>query len=252
MKNFFWRVGRLWCAGIILLLLRLTQNRSGFDPATGLSIHSLPGAAALVILGLCAAAELALSFRNHGEKSEFRAQFAPPEKELLAAVLGSLLLAAGGILLALQGFQTGDIAAGAAGVLAVAAGAGVLLLNRGARAGGELSVLLLIPAMLFAVFYVLAVYLPAEDDPVFMRYYLPVLTAAMVAYAFSELAGFLRKESSPRGFLFAGDLTVVLCLMAIADGTLAQALLLAGCALILSVYLLLCRNEAPSPEREAQ
>ena len=36
MKNLFWRVGRLWCAGIVLLLLRLTQNRSGFDPATGL------------------------------------------------------------------------------------------------------------------------------------------------------------------------------------------------------------------------
>ena len=81
MKNFFWRVGRLWCAGIVLLLLRLTQNRSGFDPATGLSVYSLPGIAALVILGLCAAAELAFSFRNCGEKSEFRAQFAPPGKE---------------------------------------------------------------------------------------------------------------------------------------------------------------------------
>ena len=128
----------------------------------------------------------------------------------------------------------------------MAAGAGVLVLNRKARAGGELSVAALIPAMLFAVFYVLAVYLPAEDDPVFMRYYLPVLTASMIAYAFSELAGFLRKDSSPRGFIFAGDLTVVLCLMSIADGSLARMLLFAGCALVLSVYLLLCREAAPA------
>ena len=246
MKNLFWRVGRLWCAGIVLLLLRLTQNRSGFDPATGLSVPSLPGMIALVILALCAAGEFALSFRNSKEKTAFCAQFAPPEQELLAAVLGSLLLAAGGILLALQGFRGGDIAAGAAGVLAMAAGAGVLVLNRKARAGGELSVAALIPAMLFAVFYVLAVYLPAEDDPVFMRYYLPVLTASMIAYAFSELAGFLRTDSSPRGFIFAGDLTVVLCLMSIADGSLARMLLFAGCALVLSVYLLLCREEAPA------
>ncbi len=112
MKNLFWRVGRLWCAGIVLLLLRLTQNRSGFDPATGLSVPSLPGMIALVILALCAAGEFALSFRNSKEKTAFCAQFAPPEQELLAAVLGSLLLAAGGILLALQGFRGGDIARG--------------------------------------------------------------------------------------------------------------------------------------------
>ena len=93
---------------------------------------------------------------------------------------------------------------------------------------------------------VLAVYLPAEDDPVFMRYYLPVLTASMIAYAFSELAGFLRKDSSPRGFIFAGDLTVVLCLMSIADGNPARILLFAGCALVMSVYLLLCRDPAPA------
>lgn len=244
MKNLFWRVGRLWCAGIVLLLLRLSQNRGGFDPVTGLSVPSLPGVLALVILALCAAGEAALSLRNHKEKSAFTDQFAPPDRELLAAVPGSLLLAAGGIVLALQGFQTGDIAAGAAGLLAMAAGAGVLVLNRRARSGGTLSVLLLIPAMLFAVFYVLAVYLPVEDDPVFMRYYLPVLTSAMIAYTFSELAGFLRRESSPRGFIFAGDLSVVLCVMSLADGSLARVLLLAGCALVISVYLLLCRNEA--------
>lgn len=243
MKKFFWRVGRLWCAGIVLLLLRLLQNRSGFDPVTGLSVRSLPGTIALALLAVCAVGEAALSFRNRKEKVEFSAQFAPPEKELTAVVLGSLLLAAGGILLALQGFQGGDVAAGAAGILAMAAGAGVLLLSRGARAGGELSIVTLLPAMLFAVFYVLAVYLPLEDDPVFMRYYLPVLAASMVAYAFSELAGFLRNESSPRGFIFAGDLAVVASLMSIADGNLARMLLFAGCALVMSVYLLLCRDE---------
>ena len=34
--------------------------------------------------------------------------------------------------------------------------------------------------------------------------------------------------------------------MSIADGSLARMLLFAGCALVLSVYLLLCREEAPA------
>lgn len=246
MKNLFLRVGRLWCLGIGLMLMRLTQNRSGFDPVTGLSVPSMHGRVCLIFLAICAVGELILFFQSPKEKTDFSVLFAPPEKELPAVVLGSLLLAAGGALLALEGFQQGALAAGVAGALAAAAGAGLLLLNRKARAGEALSVVPLLPSMLFAVFFVLTVYIPVEDDPVFARYYLPVLTAAMIACSFSQLAGFLRKDSSPRGFVFAGDMTVVLCLMSIADGNLARILLFAGCALVMSVYLLLCRDPAPA------
>lgn len=244
MKNFFVRIGRLWCAGLVLLILRLCQNQSGFDAATGLAAPSAPGTAALVLLGLCAAAELALCMRFPKEKAGFSAQFSTPDKELLAVVLGSLLLAAGGVLTALLAFQSGDVAAGVAGALALAAGAGILLLTRRARAGEPLSVLPLLPSMFFGVFFVLATYLPIEDDPVLARYYLPVLSAALAAYAFSQLAGFLRKESSPRSFLFIGDMAVIACIAAIADGNLARMLLFAGCALVLSVFLLLWHEPA--------
>ena len=243
MKNLFWRVGRLWCVGLGLLLLRLSQNMNGFDANTGLAVRSLPGTAAPVILALCALGELALFFKNSKVKTQFSAQFAPPDQELLAVVLGSLLLAAGGVLFALQGFRQGMAAAGVAGVLALAAGGGFLFLNRKARAGDELTVVPMLAPMLFTVFFVLSVYMPAEDDPVFARYYLPVLAASVTACSFSLLAGFLQKESSPRSFIFAGDMTVILCLMAAADGDLARVLLFAGCALVMSVYLLLCRDE---------
>ena len=123
-------------------------------------------------------------------------------------------------------------------------GGGILFLVRTMRSGGQLSVAPLLPAMFFGVFLVLAVYLPAADDPVLARYYLPVLASAMAAYAFSLLAGFLRGESSPRGFTPVADLAVMLCIAAMADGGIALAILFGGCALVLSVFLLLQRETA--------
>ena len=100
--------------------------------------------------------------------------------------------------------------------------------------------------MFFAVFFVLTVYLPAGADPVLARYYLPVLAASAAAYALSQLAGFLRRESSARSFVWTADCAVILCLAAMADSLSSPGLLLlyAGCALLLSVFLLL-RREGP-------
>ncbi len=138
------------------------------------------------------------------------------------------------------------MAAMAAGILAVAAAGGFLLLVRQLRAGGTAGVLPLLPAMFFAVFFVLTVYLPAGADPVLARYYLPVLAASAAAYALSQLAGFLRRESSARSFVWTADCAVILCLAAMADSLSSPGLLLlyAGCALLLSVFLLL-RREGP-------
>ena len=109
-----------------------------------------------------------------------------------------------------------------------------------------MGVLPLLPAMFFAVFFVLTVYLPAGADPVLARYYLPVLAASVTAYALSQLAGFLRRESSARSFVWTADCAVILCLAAMADSLSSPGLLLlyAGCALLLSVFLLL-RREGP-------
>ena len=74
----------------------------------------------------------------------------------------------------------------------------------------------------------------------------------MAAYAFSQLAGFLRGESSPRGFTPVANLAVILCLASLADGGLGQALLLGGCALVLTVFLLLQRDTPQAPAQKPE
>lgn len=247
MMNTFWYRGpRLWVQGLLLFALRLAQLRTGFDSETGLAVASLPGTLLAALLAVCAAVELVLCLRLPGEKSAFDVQFARPERAVPCLVAGSFLLAAGGALLLVSALPARGVAAMAAGILAVAAAGGFLLLVRQLRAGGTAGVLPLLPAMFFAVFFVLTVYLPAGADPVLARYYLPVLAASVTAYALSQLAGFLRRESSARSFVWTADCAVILCLAAMADSLSSPGLLLlyAGCALLLSVFLLL-RREGP-------
>lgn len=247
MMNTFWYRGpRLWVQGLLLFALRLAQLRTGFDSETGLAVASLPGTLLAALLAVCAAAELVLCLRLPGEKSAFDVQFARPERAVPCLVAGSFLLAAGGALLLVSALPARGVATMAAGILAVAAAGGFLLLVRQLRAGGTAGVLPLLPAMFFAVFFVLTVYLPAGADPVLARYYLPVLAASAAAYALSQLAGFLRRESSARSFVWTADCAVILCLAAMADSLSSPGLLLlyAGCALLLSVFLLL-RREGP-------
>lgn len=248
MMNTFWYRGpRLWVQGLLLFALRLAQLRTGFDSETGLAVASLPGTLLAALLAVCAAAELVLCLRLPGEKAAFDVQFARPERAVPCLVAGSFLLAAGGALLLVSALPARGVAAMAAGILAVAAAGGFLLLVRQLRAGGTAGVLPLLPAMFFAVFFVLTVYLPAGADPVLARYYLPVLAASVTAYALSQLAGFLRRESSARSFVWTADCAVILCLAAMADSLSSPGLLLlyAGCALLLSVFLLL-RREGPA------
>lgn len=244
MMNTFWLRGpRLWVQGLLLFALRLAQLRTGFDAHTGLSVASLPGTLLAALLGVCALVELVLCLRVPGGKTG--GQFDPPERAMPCLVAGSFLLAAGGALLLASALPARGVAAMAAGLLAVAAGGGFLLLTRQLRAGAAPGIFPLLPAMFFAVFFVLTVYLPAGSDPVLARYYLPVLASSMTAYAFSRLAGFLRRESSARSFVWTADCAVILCLAAMADSLSSPGLLLlyAGCALLLSVFLLLRRDK---------
>ena len=249
MHKIFWqRAGRLWVQGLLLFALRLAQNRTGFDPETGLSLPSMPGTVLAIALVVCAVAELALSFRQSGERADFASQFTPPGREMPVLVAGCFLLAVGGVLLLLGALPQRGIAAMTAGLLAVAAGAGLLLLLRQVRANGDASVFYALPAMFFAVFLVLAIYLPEESNPVLARFYVPVLAAALVAYAFSQLAGFLCRESTPRAFVRTADLAGLLGLTALADALdrPGRLLLFGGCALLLTVFLLLRRDGAPA------
>ena len=210
------------------------------------------GATLIACLLLCALAELILCRKLSGERGEFAAHFAPPERETLLLAAGSVLLAGGGALLLVSALPQRGLAAIAAGATAAASGLGFLLLAKRFQAGAELSVLPVLPSMFFSVFFVLTVYLPAESDPVLARYYIPVLASALTAYAFSLLGGFLRKESSPRAFTFVADLAVLLCITALADANgLGELLLFAGCALVLASFLAL-RRETALDTRQAE
>lgn len=235
---------RVWCGGIILFGLRLIQDRTGFDPATGLALPSVAGTALVLALAVLAAAELLLVRKQGKDKPSFDSHFAPPERSLTALVIGCMLLGAGGILLLTDaGAAVRSLPALVTGVLAVLTCLGFLALARQMRAWDEPNLLFTLPSLFFGVFLVLTVYLPTVSDPVLARYYLPVLAAALVACAFGQLAGFLRRESSPRAFTAVGELAVMTSTAAMADGDRTRALLFAGCAVVLSVFLALQRGE---------
>lgn len=255
MKTTKWtRVGRPMAVGLLLLILRMIQNRTGFDPATGLSVPSLPGTVLAVCVVLVLALEYGLALRLPKVRRGFLQNFAPPQGEVGVLVLGGMLLAAGGCLLLLESLTSGGGAAAiAAGLLALASAGGLLSLVKRVRDGGSPGVGPVLPAMFFGVFLVLTVYLPVSDDPVLARYYLPVLAAAMSAYAFSQLAGFLRKESSPRGFTPTANCALSFSLAAAADwdGQLGLLLLFLGCAAVFAGFLLLQREgDLPEPAKE--
>ena len=72
---------------------------------------------------------------------------------------------------------------------------------------------------------------------------------AVLACAFYQLAGFACREASLRWFLFFGDLAVPFSLAALADGSgnWGETLARGGCAMVLTVFLVLRRAE-PQPE----
>ncbi len=220
-----WRqTGLWWCVGLALMALRLLHNRFGFDSSTGLSVPCWQRPALVAGLVLTAAGSVLLHWRLPRTKAAFGDAFALPERETALLAAGSLLLAAGGGLVAVRSaLERGGAAALAAGALALAAA--------------------LLPAMFFSVFFVLAVYLPAADDPVLARYDIQVLATAAAAYAFSQLAGFTQRESSPRRFAITASLAVALCIAALADSVgLPLRLLFAGCGAVLSGFLLLLKR----------
>lgn len=241
-----WRTVRPLVAGLVLLLLRFLENTTGFDAATGLSLHQLPGKLLAVAVIALLVLEALLALRLPKARRSAEAHFAPPQKSLPLAVAGCMLLAAGGVLLAIPAISVrGGLANLATGVLALLAALGLLAALRKLRTGSAPSVAPLLPALFFGVFLVLTVYLPSTSDPVLARYYLPVLAAAMVAYALAQLAGFFRRESSARGFTPTANCAAALSLAALSDGALPQKLLFLGCALVLTIFLGLQREDAP-------
>lgn len=259
----FWRKsGHAVAAGALLAFLRLAQVRGGFDPATGLALPSVPGAVLTVCLAFCLIAEPLLQRGASAARVRLADALAPVEGPALPVLIcAAMLFLAGGFALAAAGLiQSGRYALvqSIAGILGAASGGGLLLLIRALRREGKpaVNVAALLPSLFFTVFLVLAVYLPAATDPVLARYWLRVLAAALMAFAFSRLAGLVQGEATPRGFLIAANYGVIACLAVLGDrfssAALAlKALYLAG-ALTLAVFAALVRDDLPAKEPEGE
>lgn len=245
--TFYFKTLRLWIQGILLFCLRWAQLKNGFDPVTGLARSSLPGTILVAAIVFLAAVEIVLAFKSPKGKYIYENSFASlGQKHLPFIAAGSLLLCAGGVLL--PGWNLLECLTAAAGA---AAAVGVIVFVRQVRGGGTPRSYPLLPAMAFSVLFVLEVYLPHDSSPVLESYYLQVLTAAMIACAFYQLAGFPCGQASMRWFRIFGNLAVPLSIACLAGsiGTWGEFLIYLGCALMITVFLSLRLADA-SPEAE--
>ena len=249
MNSYYWKGLRLWVQGLLLLALRWAQLKTGFDPETGLSRSSAPGMVLAGLIVLLIAVEAVLSLRLPRGKRSYGCCMEPVGRKAIPALAAGSFLLGPGILLSMEWGTLGIVTA----AFGIAAAAGLILFIQQLRKSGEARVFPLLPAMVYAVLFLLTVYIPEESNPVLARYYLPVLAASMVACTLYQLAGFACREGKLGWFVFFGDLAVPLCLAAMADCTenLGRLLVYFGFALVLTQFLLVRRAE-PLPEPEPQ
>lgn len=244
------KLGAFWGVGLVMFALRLYQNTYCFDPATGLYL----GGAAGIVLGVLTVAALPLSllFSLRGGKGcpHFSDYFTVPQRSTTALVAAAFLFMMGGAAVGLGALSTPPrIAALVTAVLALISGAALLFLTRQMRRGETHSFTTTIPLMFFGAFWVLTLYLPAASDPVFARYYLPILAAAVSAYAFAQFAGFFRGETHVRTFRCVAAYAVTLSVASAAELN-AHSILFAACALLLSTLLVLERDVVNTEQPE--
>jgi len=245
-SNYF-KGPRLWIQGALLLSLRLAQLKNGFDPETGLSRSSVPGTVLAVLIVLLIVIEAVLGFRLPNGKRSYANCMEPFSKNAVPALAAGSFLLGPGFLLSIEWGSLSLVTA----AFGIAASVGLIFFAQRVRKSGEARVLPLLPATVYAVLFLLAVYIPEESSPVLARYYLPVLAAALVACTFYQLTGFACREGSLGWFVFFGDLAVPLCLASMADcaGKIGRMLVFFGFALVLTQFLM-ARRAAPLPEPE--
>ena len=231
----------LWGIGLALFGLRLAEKLTGFDPVTGLAVPTPARYALIAAVVLAGAYAVAAGWKYHQDKPAFEEHFAAPGKWKGALVLGGFLFIGGGLWLGGQaGANHLGLAPMATAGLAALTGCGILVLTK--RMGDEeadSTVAPLLPALFFAAFWMLSLYIPTGTDPVLARYWLPILAAGMCAYALAQLAGFFRGESRVRDFAIVARLAVMLSIGAAAEPDVTYAPLFIGCAVVLSAFLAL-------------
>ena len=246
------------CFGAAGFALRLLQNRTGFEPDTGLPIPgNIPAMALPALLVLAAVAVYLLACRCLPQKAEeksFGELFRLEDKGGLSAVLaGGCIMAASGVLelldtvggsaaaVSADGMEVVAVGAGtggsgmAIGVLSAAAGiclvAGAILCR---KEHAQPLILLAVPVCLLV--RLILVYRLRSTDPVLADYYLEILGLMFLTLAVYRLSGFAVQMGRPRLFAFYAGVTAVLALTMLPDGVSSAVLLMLGGALALTGF----------------
>ena len=261
--------------GAAAFLLRLLQNRTGFEPDTGLPIPgNLPGLALVILLVLLAAVICVLVGKLPREQDPgpaFPADFSTTEPKLLMLpVMGVLLTALSGLVELAQGLGialpgapglddayvlTADMevwvpgpsfsqtAMLLMGLLSLVSAAGLLLAvtacrPREGRKPVPGTFLLIAPAAL--VVRLVLTYRTYSVDPALEAYYVELLALVFLTLAFYRLSSFAFRAGQTRRFLLYAVPAVVLCLAALADSRpLYDTLFFAGAGVTVLGFLLL-------------
>lgn len=272
--------------GAAALLLRIWQNRTGFEAGTGLPIPGAPaGTALLALLALLAAALVLLCLRLPKEADPGPAlpgdfsRTTPLLTTLQTA--GALLIALSGLSDLLEGLGSGSLllrlqaaadpygaalAAEAmpllsqkaqllAGILALVSGAAVLLATASCRRQEpcKAAPLLLVPPVALVIRLVLA-YRINSINPALSAYYVELLALAFLTLGFYRLSSFAFQAGRTRRFALYAAPAVTLSLAALADGgaLLSSLLLYAGGALALLGFLTARLLSPPVPVPQPQ
>lgn len=255
--------------GLAGFLLRLLQNRTGFEADTGLPIPGNVPSILLPILLLAAVVLLLVAARALPKGPQ---SFPAPLREkqpllLTVLVLGVFLMAASGI--------WSILSASSAASMQYLTADGLMLMEvptvsgTSARLMGLLAIVTAVSAfpavaavcregisplpVLAAPVCLLArlvlAYRVHSVDPVLADYYPELLSLILLILAFYRLSGFAASCGSLRFYSVYAGLTAVLSLTLLADGITPAALLaLGGAALLLGFQLLLSANAAKDGE----
>lgn len=254
------------CLGAAGFVLRLLQNRTGFEPDTGLPVPgNIPAMALPALLVLAAAAVYLLACRclpQKAEKGSFGELFRLEDKGGLSAVLaGGCIMAASGVLelvdavggsaaaVSADGMEVVAVGAGnggsgvAIGVLSAAAGiclaAGAILCR---KENTQPQLLLAVPVCLLV--RLILVYRLLSTDPVLADYYLEILGLMFLILAAYRLSGFAVQAGRPRLFALYAEVTVILALTMLPDGVSPAVLLMLGGALALMGFQRMLRGDS--------
>ena len=238
--------------------LRTMQQKTGFEPHTGLAVRANPYAIAVAAVILLAVAGFALALRGTlAPKMEFAALFSMEGKQgaKTLAVGGALAMIIGGGLEVFKGVAvTRDVLSLAAGAFLVVAGVCLFGTVKALSQSQEGEGVYLIAAVCCAVVQLIASYRLYAVDPVLQSYYVELLALVCHTLAFYTLCGLFYHGRGFRRFAFFTFVALLLTLTSLADGHgISEILMLLGMSAAEVGFALAAEAEtAPRGKRQSR